>query len=35
MWEIPSRQDGPIFPTQVANQKKGLTKSWLFVDVAI
>ena len=27
MWEILSRQDGPTLPAQVANQKKGLTKS--------
>ena len=33
--EIPSRQDGSIFPAPVANQKTGFASSCLLADLAI
>ena len=34
-WEIPSGQDGPILPTEVANQNQGFALSCLLTDSAI
>ena len=35
MWEIPSTQDEPILPTQVAKKNAGFTLSCSLVDSAI